>query len=115
MYLLEGVNDSYLLHSANDDGILPSIAAIEGQLGDSICETIDSDFLEGLPRLILRRNAQPEDEIRQNVEEMKRRQKNQSRLRRSSSIGSNISLSRSYSIQQNRYSHDRRRTQSIGK
>ena len=115
MYLLEGVNDSYLLHSANDDGILPSIAAIEGQLGDSICETIDSDFLEGLPRLILRRNAQPQDEIRQNVEEMKRRQKNQSRLRRSSSIGSRISLSRSYSIQQNRYSHDRRRTQSIGK
>ena len=88
---------------------------MENQLGDSSCETIDSDFLEGLPRLIQRRNAQTEDEIKQNVEEMKKRQKNQSRLRRSSSIDSRISLSRSYSIRQNRYSHDRSRMQSIGK
>ena len=87
---------SLTLNDKDENSIIPKIDRID-QENPSVVEDIYPTFLEALPRLVMRRGAiSGLDKI-----ELKRTASFRSFASRRSA--SNLSLSRSYSIQQNRY------------
>ena len=78
---------SLTLNDKDENSIIPNVDKIDPE-NASVVEDISSTFLESLPRLIMRRGALS------GLEKID--------LKRTDSFASNLSLSRSYSIQQNR-------------